>query len=308
MRRRRRQGHDVLVIGAGIAGLSCAEHAAALGLSVICFEQSDMLGGAVANVGALEGFPSARPVAGIDLANGLAQSCRSLGVDIVTAPVEALGLDGPTKSVSAGGQNYPGARVVVATGTRLRRLGVPGEEELAGRGVSQCAFCDAGLFREEAVAVVGGGDAAVQEALHLAQFAGSVTMLVRGTTLRARRSYVQQASGNPKFAFRWNTRVEAVLGDTQVAGVRIAGDDGSEELACAGLFVFIGGEPNTDTLPADIERDAEGYLLTDAQLQTSVPGVYAIGAARAGYGGELVQAAAEGVAAAQAVVMADRTA
>ena len=301
MRRRQRRGHDVLIVGGGIAGLSCAQHAARLGLNVACFEQSELFGGAVANVGKLDGFPSAQPVAGVELANSLMEDCRALGVDIVTAPAEGLELVGPQKSVSAGGQAYPGRQIVIATGTRLRNLGVPGEEKLTGRGVSQCAFCDAGLYRDDPVVVVGGGDAALQEALHLAQFASSVTMLVRGASLRAQRSYVLQASDDPKFSFRWNTQVEAILGENTVEGLRIATDGNSEDLACAGVFVFIGGAPNSDALPPSLERDAEGYLLTHARLETSEPGVFAIGAVRAGYGGQLVQAAAEGVAAAQAL-------
>lgn len=301
--RRRRQVHDALIVGGGIAGLSCALHAARLGLRVACFEQSELFGGAVATVGALEGYPAARPVSGAELAAGLVEASRGFGVDIVAKPVEAIRLDGTQKALTAGGQDFTARHLVLATGARPRRLEVPGEDALTGRGVSQCAFCDAGLFRDEPVVVVGGGDAALQEALHLAQYARSVTLLVRGAGLRAKRCYVQRASDDPRFTFRWNSRVEAIIGGERVEGLRIVGADGqAEELPCSGVFVFIGGVPNSDFVPEGIERDAEGRIVTDAALRTSLPGVFAVGAVRAGYGGQLAQAAAEGITAAQALV------
>lgn len=300
--RRRRSGHDALVVGGGIAGLTCALHAARLGARVACFEQSQLFGGAVANVGALEGYPAAGPISGAELAWNLVETSRALGVEIVNQPVEAMRLDGAQKSLTAGGHNFTARQVVITTGVRPRRLEVPGEDALAGRGVSQCAFCDAGLFRDEPVVVVGGGDAALQEALHLAQFASSVTLLVRGAALRAKRTYALRASENPKFAFRWNTRVDAVLGTEHVEGVRIAECNGkTEELACNGVFVFVGGVANSELLPEAVKRTANGLIATDARLQTSLPDVFAAGAVRAGYGGQLAQAAAEGITAAQAL-------
>jgi thioredoxin reductase (NADPH) len=173
---------------------------------------------------------------------------------------------------------------------------VPGEAELTGRGVSSCAWCDGGLFRGESVVVAGGGDAAAQEALHLLELGVAVTLVTRGTRLRARAAYAGRLADDPRARFRWNSTVESVLGSTGVTAVRIRnGESGVlEEVACAGLFVFVGLEPNSEWLPAEIARDAAGRVEIDRALRTSDSRVLAIGAVRAGYGGALASAIGEG--------------
>ena len=287
--------YDVLVIGGGIAGLTAAHHAALRGASVACVE-GDLYGGLVANVGEIDGYPSVEKTSGTELADAMVRANEALGVDTLQAAVRGVVLDGDTKSVETDAGTLRASKLVIASGARLRKLGVPGEDALKGHGVSQCAFCDAGLYKDKEVAVVGGGDAALQEALHLARFCARVTLIHRGNRLRARRHYVEQAADSPVFAFRWNTVVEEILGGDGVESVRLRHlqDERVEDLACAGIFVFIGVGPNTDFLPDAITRDAQGAIIVDSSLQTSVERVYAVGAARAGSGGQLVHAAADG--------------
>jgi thioredoxin reductase (NADPH) len=288
---------DIAVIGSGLAGLTAAHHAALGGASVVNLE-GHLLGGLVTNVGELDGYPLPEPAAGITLAAALLERNMGLGVDWREGAVTALVPGAPHRLALAGGELAARA-VIVASGARLKRLGVDGEARLDGHGVSQCAFCDGGLFNDKAVVVVGGGDAAFQEALHLAQHASRITMVLRGERPRARRAYVTRAADDPKFEFRWRTTVEAIAGEAAVGGVRLRSleNGGTEDLPCAGVFVFIGLEPATEFMPG-----AAGALAVDASLATTLPGVFAAGAARAGHGGSLAEAVADGTLAARSAL------
>jgi thioredoxin reductase (NADPH) len=288
---------DIAVIGGGIAGLTAAHHAALAGVSVGHFIADGMPGGLVMNVGALDGWPAASAVGGAELAAGLLGRNEELGVSLVPSRIDSL----QAKTLSGPDGTWRAKQVIVATGASLRALDVPGAERLAGRGVSQCAWCDGGLYRDAEVVVAGGGDAALSEAIHLAEFARSVTIVTRGEMFRARRSYVSRVDDDERFKLRWASEVVEVLGDKGVDGVRVRDNEaGSEEVvACSGLFVFVGLEANAGLLPADVARNERGFVITDANFETASPGVFAVGAVRSGYGGRLTQAVAEATTAAE---------
>jgi thioredoxin reductase (NADPH) len=288
---------DIAVIGGGIAGLTAAHHAALAGVSVGHFIADGMPGGLVMNVGALDGWPAASAVGGAELAAGLLGRNEELGVSLVPSRIDSL----QAKTLSGPDGTWRAKQVIVATGASLRALDVPGAERLAGRGVSQCAWCDGGLYRDAEVVVAGGGDAALSEAIHLAEFARSVTIVTRGEMFRARRSYVSRVADDERFKLRWASEVVEVLGDKGVDGVRVRDNEaGSEEVvACSGLFVFVGLEANAGLLPADVARNERGFVITDANFETASPGVFAVGAVRSGYGGRLTQAVAEATTAAE---------
>jgi thioredoxin reductase (NADPH) len=261
------------------------------------FISDGMPGGLVMNVGALDGWPAAGAVGGAELAAGLLGRNEELGVSLVPSRIDSL----QAKTLSGPDGTWRAKQVIVATGASLRALDVPGAERLAGRGVSQCAWCDGGLYRDAEVVVAGGGDAALSEAIHLAEFARSVTIVTRGEMFRARRSYVSRVADDERFKLRWASEVVEVLGDKGVDGVRVRDNEaGSEEVvACSGLFVFVGLEANAGLLPADVARNERGFVITDANFETASPGVFAVGAVRSGYGGRLTQAVAEATTAAE---------
>jgi thioredoxin reductase (NADPH) len=292
---------DVAVIGGGISGLTAAHHATLAGASVGHFIEDGMPGGLVMNVGALDGWPSAQPVGGAELAAGLLAQNEPLGVTMLPSRIDRVEGAGAIKTLTGPDGIWRAHQVIVATGATLKPLDVPGAQELMGRGVSQCAWCDGGLYRDADVVVAGGGDSALSEAIHLAQFARSVTIVTRGEMFRARRRYVSRVADDAKFQLRWESEVVEVLGEKGVEGVRVRDRQGGGEevVPCSGLFVFVGLMPNASLLGPDVKRDPSGFIQTDQTFETSMPGVFAIGALRAGYGGRLTHAVAEATVAAE---------
>ncbi len=292
---------EVAVIGGGLAGLSAARHAARLGRTVTLFERTGMFGGLVATVDEVDGIPVPGKFSGQDLAIPLLEQARKAAVQIVEANVAKIELEERLTLVDEKNRTHHPEAIIIASGASLRRLGVPREEAFLGRGLSRCATCDGGFFRGQDVVVVGGGDGAVQEALVLAKTSRRVIMVCR-SPLRAKRDYVEKLAARDNVTFAWDSEVSAILGDDGVSGVRLRNvkDGTSSEIECSGLFPFIGGTPNTDFAPAAL-RTATGHIKTSAGFSTSDSRVFAVGAVRADYGGNIVQAMAEGVGAAEAV-------
>ena len=291
---------EVAVIGGGMAGLSAARHAARLGRLVTLFEWTGMYGGQVATIGEVEGMPTGGHPSGQDLAIPLLEEARKVGVTVVESTITKLENADKLRLTDDQGIVYKPDAVIVASGASLRKLGVPGEEEFLGRGVSRCATCDGGFYRGKDVVVVGGGDGAVHEALELARAAQTVTVVAR-SPLKAKREYIVRLDSKENVKFAWDSEVVEVLGEMKVSGVRLRNVRSGEtsEIECAGVFPFIGVEPNTAYLPPAL-LGLGGHVAAGADLATSDRRIFAVGAAREGYGGNLVQAMAEGVGAAEA--------
>ena len=292
---------EVAVIGGGLAGLAAARHAARLGRLVTLFEVSALFGGLVATIDEVDGLSVPGKFSGQALAMHLLEDARKAGVQVVATGIAKLELNERLTLTDQENKSYHPEAVIIASGASLRKLGIHGEEEFLGRGVSRCATCDGGFFRGQDVVVVGGGDGAVQEALLLTKTSRRVIMVCR-SPLKAKRDAIEKLAAREKVSFIWDSEVSAILGEDGVSGVRLRNvkDGTSAELECAGLFPFIGVAPNTEFVPAAL-LTATGHIKTSPDLATSDRRVLAVGAVRADYGGNIIQAMAEGVGAAQSV-------
>ena len=292
---------DLAVIGGGMAGLTAARHAAQLGCAVTLFEGSGLFGGQVATLGHVDGTGAGPAPSGQDIAMSLLDQARKAQVRIVEAAVADLDTGKKLGLTDDSGSVHRPRAVIVASGASLRRLGVPGEAALAGRGVSRCATCDGGFFRGEDVVVVGGGDSALQEAQVLARTSRRV-ILVNRSPLRGQRHYVEALAKCENVSFVWDSEVSEIRGGTGVSGVVLRNTRSGEtaELACSGVFAFIGVQPNTGFLPRALLTD-DGHVAAGPDLLSRDPRVLAAGAVRAGHGGQVLQAMGEAVSAAQLV-------
>lgn len=291
---------EVTVIGGGLAGLSAACHAARLGRFVTLFEGAGMFGGLVATVDEVEGLPAPGKFSGQDLAIHLLEEARKAQVQIIETPVAKVEAGKSIVVTDAENHVYKPKALIIASGASLRKLGVPGEEEFVGRGVSRCATCDGGFFRRQDVVVVGGGDAAIEEALVLTKLCRTVIMVCR-SPLKAKSEYVEKIAAKDNVKFVWESEVVEILGENGVSGVRVRNVKTGErtDIPCSGIFPFVGVVPNTEFLPQTL-RSASGHVETNGNFATADKRVFAVGAARKNYGGNIVQAMAEGVSAAEA--------
>jgi thioredoxin reductase (NADPH) len=272
--------HDVIVIGSGPAGYTAAIYAARAQLTPLVFEGTQY-GGALMTTTEVENYPGFRDgITGPELMDEMREQALRFGADLRMEDVEAVTLDGPVKTVTVGDETYRARAVILAMGAAARHLGVPGEDKLLGMGVSTCATCDGFFFRDQDIAVVGGGDSAMEEATFLTRFARSVTVIHRRDEFRASRIMLERAKANDKITFVTNTQVTAVEGDTRVTGVRLFNNVTGEEstLAVTGVFVAIGHDPRSELVRGQVDLDPEGYVLVrDRTTSTSVDGVFASG-------------------------------
>ncbi len=272
--------HDVIVIGSGPAGYTAAVYAARAQLTPLVFEGTQF-GGALMTTTEVENYPGFRDgITGPELMDQMREQALRFGADLRMEDVDEVSLDGPVKSVTVGDQTYQARAVILAMGAAARHLGVPGEDKLLGMGVSTCATCDGFFFRDQDIAVVGGGDSAMEEATFLTRFARSVTLIHRRDEFRASRIMLDRAKDNEKIKFLTNTQVIEIEGDNRVTGVRLRDAITGEEstLAVTGVFVAIGHDPRSELVRGQVDLDPAGYVLVrDRTTATSVEGVFAAG-------------------------------
>ncbi len=272
---------DVIIVGSGPAGYTAAVYTARAQLSPILFEGAVTAGGALMNTTEVENFPGfPEGVMGPALMENMRAQAEKFGAKLITDDVTAMELTGAIKSVTDGEGNVHKAHaVILATGSGYRELGVPREKELSGHGVSWCATCDGFFFRDQDIAVVGGGDSAVEEATFLTRFARSVTLIHRRDQLRASKIMIARAENDPKINFSWNSEVTELHGEAKLSGVTLRDTVTNEtrELSITGLFVAIGHDPRSELLRGQVELDAQGYVLTGHGTQTNLDGVFACG-------------------------------
>ena len=272
--------HDVIVIGSGPAGYTAAVYAARAQLKPLVFEGTQF-GGALMTTTEVENYPGFRDgITGPELMDEMREQALRFGADLRMEDVDAVSLAGPVKSVTVGDETYHARAIILAMGAQARHLGVPGEEALIGMGVSTCATCDGFFFRDQDIAVVGGGDSAMEEATFLTRFARSVTIIHRRDEFRASRIMLERARANEKITFLTNTHVTAIEGDPKVSGVRLRNAVTGEEseLAVTGVFVAIGHEPRSELFTDQIDMDGDGYVVVHSpSTLTSVRGVFAVG-------------------------------
>ena len=272
--------HDLIIVGSGPAGYTAAVYAARAELKPLVFEGTQF-GGALMTTTEVENFPGFRDgIMGPDLMEQMREQAQRFGADIRTEDVEALDLTGDVKTVTVDGTVYSARAVILAMGAAARYLGVPGEQELLGRGVSACATCDGFFFRDQDIAVIGGGDSAMEEATFLTRFARSVTIVHRREEFRASRIMLERAKSNEKISFVTNAEVLEMQGDTGITGLKIKDTVTGEErvLDVTGIFVAIGHDPRSELVRGQVDLDDDGYVRVQAPTTaTSIDGVFAAG-------------------------------
>lgn len=273
---------NLIIIGSGPSGYTAALYAARAQLQPLIFEGAVTAGGALMNTTEVENFPGFPDgIMGPALMENMRAQADKFGAQFITDDVTAVDLTGPIKTVTDGsGKTYSAKAIILAMGSAYRELGVPNEKRLSGHGVSWCATCDGFFFRGQTIAVVGGGDSAVEEATFLTRFAEKVYLIHRRDTLRASKIMIEKAEKDPKLEFVWNSQVLEVLGDEQVSAVRLQNTvDGSEsELAVTGLFVAIGHDPRNELIKGIVDLDDAGYVKVQGRTTaTNLDGVFAAG-------------------------------
>jgi thioredoxin reductase (NADPH) len=273
--------YDVIVIGAGPGGMTAALYASRSNLSTLIIEKG-VPGGQLINTADIENYPGFKSIKGPELANEMYEGATQFGAEYTFGDVREV-IDGKEyKQVITSNKIFKTRTIVIATGAEHKKLGIPGESELNGRGVSYCAVCDGAFFRDLPLVVVGGGDSAVEEGTYLTQFASEVTIIHRRDELRAQEILQERAFSNDKVNFIWDSVVEEIEGDNNVSSLQIRNVKTGEvtHMDAAGVFIYIGLLPNSEMFSNLDIMDDEGWILTDRNMETSIPGIYAVGDVR----------------------------
>ncbi len=299
------ENFDLIITGGGPAGLAAGLYAARMNLRTVLLERGP-IGGQLLNTELIEDYPGFESILGADLAVKMGEHARKFGLDLreFTEVASITSENGDKVVRTTGGDEVRAPALIVAAGGLPRKLGVPGEVELAGRGVSYCAVCDGAFFKSQVLVVVGGGDAAVEEADFLTRYASKVYLIHRRSEFRAQPILIDRAKANPKIEFILEAQVKAIVGEGKVQKVTyVQGGQGKEqekELEAGGVFIFVGFLPNSGLLKVHVDHDENGYLLTDRDMRTSVEGVWAVGDVRAQLTKQIATAVGDGTTAAVA--------
>ncbi len=287
--------YDVIIIGAGPAGMTAAVYTARANLSTVIIERG-VPGGQMANTEDVENYPGYDNILGPDLANKMLDHAKKFGTEYAYGDVKEIVDEKTYKIVKAGNKEYKAKAVIIATGNKARLLGVPGEQELAGRGVSYCAVCDGAFFKNKELVVVGGGDSAVEEAVFLTKFASKVTIVHRRDKLRAQKILQDRAYKNEKIDFIWDSTVEEIYGENKVEGVRIKNKNTNEviEYKADGAFIYVGMVPLTSAFENLGITNESGYILTNEDMETKIAGIFAAGDVREKFLRQIVTATGDG--------------
>ncbi len=292
--------YEVVIIGGGPAGLTAGLYTSRDRLNSLLIERG-LAGGQIVNAQWVENYPGfPEGISGFELGQLIHQQATKYGLETVTAEATGIELQQEQKVVKTTEGNFIAKAVIIASGSERHKLGIPGEEEFTGKGVSYCATCDAAFFKQQPVAIVGGGDAAITEALHLAKFASRVIVIHRRHQLRASRILQEKALAEPKIEFLWDTVVEEIVGKDSVKRLKlhqvVTGEKPTLEIA--GIFISIGLKPNTDYLKGILPLDVTGHINTNEKMETEIAGIFAAGDIRHHSARQAIAAAGDGATAA----------
>ncbi|MCG7345559.1 thioredoxin-disulfide reductase [Sporosarcina sp. ACRSL] len=294
--------YDVIIVGAGPAGMTAAVYTSRANLSTLMLERG-IPGGQMANTEEIENYPGFETILGPELSTKMFEHAKAFGAEYAYGDVTEVIDEGNIKTIKSGNKEYKARAIIISTGAEYKKMGVPGEQELAGRGVSYCAVCDGAFFKKKEIVVIGGGDSAVEEGVYLTRFADKVTIIHRRDELRAQKILQDRAFANDKINFIWNSTVKQVNEkDGKIGSITLVSTkDGTETvLDTEGMFVYIGMVPLTAPFKHLGILDEQGYIVTNEEMETKVPGIYAAGDVRQKTLRQVVTATGDGSIAAQA--------
>lgn len=293
--------YDIIVVGGGPGGLTAGMYGARSALKTLIIERY-LPGGQVANTELIEDYPGFESISGQELATRMSEHAKKFGAEIISEDVSEIYCEKNDRIVVTDQEKYKALAVIIATGGQPRKLGVPGEEQFAGRGVSYCALCDGAFFKDQVIAVVGGGDAAVEEANFLTKYGSKIYIIHRRDELRAQKIIQERAFKNQKIEFVWDSVVEKIDGKQKVESLTLKNKKTKEvsQLEVGAVFIFVGFVPNSGLVREKLNLNPNGYILTNDRMETNIPGIYAIGDVRAQLCRQVTNAVGDGTTAAVA--------